>query len=158
MRASIILRSAGRPFFYPKTVWSPAGGWHAQGTPGAVPLAAVAIVAGAAAVVFFVSAPNEVCMCRWPLWCAPLARIPFLSPLARFLSAHRSAGRFLPFALRHHKCGAHTQLRMTRRSYGLQVTVLRSAAACWPRSPGPSSLSLSLSLSLSHTSRLFPSG
>jgi hypothetical protein len=50
MRAAAVLRSGGRPFFYPKTVWSPAGGWHAD--PGnwrsAAATAAAAIAVGQA--------------------------------------------------------------------------------------------------------------
>ena len=48
MRAAAVLRSGGRPFFYPKTVWSPAGGWHADPANwrGAAATAAAAIAAG----------------------------------------------------------------------------------------------------------------
>ena len=48
MLEAAVLRSGGLPFFYPKTVWSPAGGWHADPANwrGAAATAAAAIAAG----------------------------------------------------------------------------------------------------------------
>jgi len=62
MRASAIVRGGGRHYFYPKEVWSPAGGWWnytPEGWQRATALAFMGIAAGVA-LTFRVSAANEV--------------------------------------------------------------------------------------------------
>lgn len=63
MRVTAALLGGGRRYLYPRTVWSPSGGWWNNAPPNAERngvIAALAIAAGVA-VVFNVSRRHEVC-------------------------------------------------------------------------------------------------
>lgn len=62
MRASSVLTSGGRHYFYPKQVWSPAGGWwnfQPAGWENATAMVAAGVLAGMA-LTFSVSRSLEV--------------------------------------------------------------------------------------------------
>jgi hypothetical protein len=66
MRATAALAGGGRRFFYPKTVWSPAGGWWNSAPPNAGRAGAIAVasIATGVALVFNVSRKHEVSPAR----------------------------------------------------------------------------------------------